>query len=86
MAQQNGNANVVFAAAGMTAGLVCVLTVYAFVTKTDFTTCMGALWAIIGVFFIFGIFALIFRHDPIVNIIYCSLGVAIFGIYLVIDV
>jgi protein lifeguard len=73
-------------AAGMTALIVVVLTIYALTTKTDFTTCMGALWALVGVFFIFAIFALIFRHDPIVNAIYCSLGVAIFGVYLVIDV
>jgi len=86
VSQQQGNANVVFMAAGMTAGIVRVLTIYALTTKTDFTTCMGALWALFGVFIIFGIFALIFHRDPIINTIYCALGVAIFGIYLVIDV
>ena len=85
VAEQNGK-TVVFIAAGMTACIVAVLTAYAFITKSDFTTCMGALWVIISIFFIFGIFALIFRHDSTIQIIYCSMGVMIFGLYLVIDV
>lgn len=86
ISEDNGSPYIVLMAAGMTASIVAVLTVYALTTKTDFTTCNGALWVLFGTFIIFGIFALIFRHDPVVNTIYCALGVAIFGIYLVIDV
>jgi FtsH-binding integral membrane protein len=58
------------------------LTLYAFFTTVDFAT----LWAVIIVLFIasitFGIFCIWF---PVLENLYCSIGVAIFGIYLVFD-
>ncbi len=75
---------IVFIAAGMTAGLVCGLTLFAMFTKQDFTVCLSAIALLVIALLMFGLFALIF-NSRILQIVYCSLGIIVFGIYLIID-
>ena len=42
------NREIVFIAAGMTAGLTLVLTIYAIVRKTDFTVWLSLMWLVLG--------------------------------------
>ena len=74
----------VLAAAGTTALIVLALTLFSFQTKWDFTGSAPYLFVILVIFLIFGIFASIFRNE-VVNIVYASLGVLIFSMYLVYD-
>ena len=74
----------VLIAASMTAMLVLGLTAYACLTKTDFTTIRGIMFVFLIALIIFGIFA-IFFHSRILIVIYCTLGIIIFGIYMIID-
>ena len=67
----------------MTAAMVLSLTVYAIVTKTDFTICIGFLWVIGGVSLTFLVFFFIFPFQ--MKMIYCVFGVILFGLYLIID-
>ena len=69
----------------MTLGITLSLTVYALTTKTDFTA-MGASLFIFGMaLLLFGLFASLF-HSKILNILYCSFGVILYGFYLVYDI
>ena len=54
------------------------------ITKSDFTSGMGILVAIIAPFIMFGIFAWV-AWIPILHNLYCAFGAVLFGIYLVID-
>ena len=71
----------------MTLGITLALTFYAVTTKTDFTM-MGATLFICGMaLLLFGIIAALFGGlTKIVNIFYCTLGVILYGFYLVYDV
>lgn len=82
----------VFIAAALTAAVTCGLTVYAFTTKTDFTFCGGMLFAGTCLMFFMGIFFLIFGMGEygstkfkVINILYCSIGVLVYSIYLIYD-
>ncbi len=90
VAEREGGAIVVIAAS-MTLGTYCLieaiviaLTLYALFTRSDFTTGWGILIAILAPFIMFGIFAWI-SWIPVLHSLYCALGAALFGIYLVID-
>lgn len=73
----------VLAAASMTAAVVVGLTLYAVFTKTDFTMCGGAI-AIIGcAFLVFSLFSFLFGST--MRLIYCVIGVIVFGFYLIFD-
>ena len=66
--------------------IVCLgLTLFAMQTKWDFTVCSGSLFALLLVFMMFGIFALILPSKTL-YIFYASLGAALFSVYLVFDV
>jgi len=67
----------------MTTAIVLSLTIYAATTKTDFTVMGGLLFVITAIFIVFGLFSLFF--GPTVHLIYCSLGVFLFGFYLIFD-
>ena len=67
----------------MTAGLTVGLTFYALTTKTDFTAWGGMLWAIGSIMLIFGLFS--FMFGTTMRLIYCTLGVALFSVYLIFD-
>lgn len=64
--------------------LVVALTLYAIFTKKDFTTPSGILVAFLASFSMFFMFFFI-GWTPITHTLYCSLGIFLFGIYLVID-
>ena len=74
---------VVLAAAAMTAAVVIGLTLYAVFTKTDFTQCGGAMVVIGCAFMIFSLFSFLF--GPTMRLIYCAIGVIVFGLYLIFD-
>jgi len=73
----------VLSAAFFTAAIVIGLTIYAMTTKTDFTVCGGFLFMFGAVFVMFGIFSIFF--GPTLRMIYCIIGVLLFGIYLIVD-
>lgn len=60
------------------------LTMFAFQTKYDFTSFMGIMLILCLTLMFFGIFALFFRKTWI-ECILCSLGIMVFGFYLIID-
>lgn len=74
----------VLLAALLTFGMTLGLTIYAFNTKKDFTVLTGILFVCLICIILFGI-ACLFIRARILNIIYCSLGVLLFGIYIVCD-
>lgn len=67
----------------LTLAVTISLTVYAFTTKTDFTMCGGLLFCLVTILFIWGIFSIIF--GPILNTVYCVLGLMVYSIYLIYD-
>lgn len=75
---------IVLAAAFMTAGVVIGLTIYAWTTKTDFTVLGGMCWILSFAFTGFMIFVVIFRSHYL-TMVYCFIGVIVFGIYLIFD-
>jgi len=64
--------------------LVTVLTFYAIFTKTDFTTPWAILMAFITSIILFFVFLFI-QWTPVMQTFYCSLGIFVFGLYLIID-
>ncbi len=71
-------------AAVMTSGVTMALTCYAMTTKTDFTICGGVCFMLLMALFLFAIFG-IFFNIPILYTFYCTLGVIVYGIYLIMD-
>jgi len=76
--------DVVLMAVGLTAGVCLALTIFAFQTKWDFTVLGGALFAAGFVLLIFGIVA-IFVQTKTMTLLYASIGVIIFSLYLIYD-
>jgi FtsH-binding integral membrane protein len=77
------NPRIVVSAAFMTATLVLSLTVYAYFTNTDFTVMGGLAFILLGLFIILGLFSFLF--GPKLYLVYCFVGVLLFGFYLIID-
>ena len=75
---------IVVASALLTAAAVLGLTLYAYFTKSDFTSGSGILAVLAGTLLMLGILT-IFFHSPVLTTIYCSIAVFFFGIYLVVD-
>ena len=71
-------------AGGLTAAVTISLTVYAFTTKTDFTTCGGFLFVCVTALIIGSIFAIFIRNKWL-NLALSILGVIIYGLYLIFD-
>lgn len=59
-------------------------TFYALVTKEDFTIKWGLLAVLIMAMLMLAVFSL-FRWSDFLYCLYCTLGVIVFGIYLIID-
>ncbi|KAK9685357.1 Inhibitor of apoptosis-promoting Bax1 [Popillia japonica] len=78
------NSQEVILAVGITAAVCLALTLFAFQTKWDFTTCTGFLFVAVIVLFLFGILAIIF-HNRILTLVYACAGALIFSFYLVYD-
>jgi FtsH-binding integral membrane protein len=53
-------------------------------TRTDFTTCWGIMIVIMVELVMFMILIFAFRYE-VLSSLYCTLGVILFGVYLVID-
>merc|ERR1712112_165073 len=77
--------DVVLIAAGCTAGVVIVLTIFAFQTKIDFTVCGGALVCVLFVFVLFGFLMAFLPYVETLHLLYAGIGVLIFSLYLVYD-
>lgn len=75
---------IVLTAAIMTLGITLSLTLYACTTKSDFTMSGGILFVLLTAFILFGLFAW-FSGSRIMNTLYCTLGVILYGIYLIYD-
>lgn len=76
---------IVLSAALITLALVAALTVYACLTKTDFTFLGPFLMCAMLVLFFFAIMILLFGKSKVLILIYCSIGLIIFSIYLIFD-
>lgn len=77
--------HIVFAAAVLTAGMVCALALYALTTKTDFTTCGAFLWCMFFVFAISVGMSLAFRSRA-PQIAISGLGILLASLYIICDV
>jgi len=78
----------VLIAVGMTVLVVLGLTVFAWQTKIDFTMMGGAIFACLWVLILFGLFSWFFvtyENRRILDIVYCSIGVLVFSLYIVYD-
>ncbi|VVC95815.1 protein lifeguard 2 [Leptidea sinapis] len=81
----NFQVNEIFMAVGITAAVCLGLTLFAFQTKWDFTMMGGALVAASMILLMFGLIAIFIPSNNIVRLVYASLGVLIFSLYLVYD-
>jgi FtsH-binding integral membrane protein len=71
-------------AAILTLAAVIGLTIYAFYTKTDFTTKGSALFMFALILLVFFVFALIFQ-SKVLFLFYALLCCVLFGLYLIYD-
>ncbi|KNC24801.1 hypothetical protein FF38_00990 [Lucilia cuprina] len=74
----------VLTAVGITAAVCFALTLFAMQTKWDFTVMGGFLLVVLVMFLIFSLFMFFFQTH-VMKLIYCSLGVLIFSLYLLYD-
>lgn len=68
----------------MTLAVVTACSLYAIYTKEDYTT-SSAIVVVLLVVMMCLFVAMIFTDSPFIQLLYCSLGVLLFGIYIVID-
>ena len=79
----------VLAAALLTLSITLALTFYATTTKSDFTMMGGALFIISMAFIMMGLLMWMLggrEKGSMWNIVYCTLGVILYGFYLIYDV
>lgn len=74
---------VVLAAVFITAAIVLSVMVYAMTTKTDFTFCGAFLFIFLALLIMFPIMGFAFGFND--NLVFCTFGVVLYGVYLVID-
>lgn len=79
-----GEGTSVLTAAIMTLGVTIGLTLYAALTKTDFTFKGGMITVFIVAFLLFGMFAC-FQSYNLLHSFYCLLGVIVYGFYIIFD-
>ena len=82
------NPVLVFEAAALTAAVVVGITIYAYTTKNDFTTCgpmVGVMSMIILTGFLLAIFMSPFAGYKTMNLIWACLGALLFSFYLLCD-
>lgn len=75
---------IVSAAAAMTVAITAAVTAYAWTTKTDFTAKWGMIWVFGMTMMMMSLF-MIFFNNYILDMVFCALGVLLFGIYLIFD-
>ena len=71
-------------AGAMTLAVVAAATTYAWTTKTDFTRQRGFIFILVVTFMMLGFFS-IFFYNYVFMMFMCTLGVLIFGIFLIYD-
>ena len=81
---QTSGKYIVFMAAIMTLAITVAATCYAMFTRSDFTVKWGIVVVLLCAMLFMGIFS-IFWYSRFLYILYCTIGVLIFGIYLIID-
>lgn len=64
--------------------MVAACTAYACLTEKDFTTSYGIVMVLSAVLLVLFI-ATLFTDSPLLDNLYCAVGVMLFGVYLVID-
>lgn len=74
--------DIVLIAIAVTAAMCFALTLFAFQTKFDFTVCNGVLFVALILFMILGFVAMFFP-SKIMHLVYGSIGVLLFSIYLI---
>jgi len=74
---------VVVEAASLTAAVSVAISLYAITTKTDYTIYAPMIFIACFVFIIAGIFA--YNFGPTASLIFCVVGVLLFGFYLLIE-
>lgn len=79
------SADIVIEAAGITAGMVLGLTVMAFIVK-DIKFWVSLLFVVLFTYMFYGLFFLWSTNPNAYYMFYCTMGVIIFGIYIIIDV
>merc|ERR1711860_88866 len=72
-------------AGGICAGVTLGLTIFAFQTKYDFTTCGGMLCGLLCVLCLAGFCMIFVPYNKYVEIVYGSIGALIFSMYIVFD-
>ena len=72
-------------AAGCTAGLAFLLTLYAVFTKTDFTMLGGFMICLSFGLLIFGFVFIFIGHSNVYRLIFCPIAIVCYGIFLVYD-
>lgn len=65
-------------------GIFFALTIYAYYSGYDFTTCGGFLFSFVIVMILSGLF-LMFTNSNTAHIIYCAMGVLMFSLYILYD-
>lgn len=75
----------VLMAVGLTAAIVIGLTLFAFQTKYDFTTCGGFLCIVLILFTVGSLIGALFFRNDLGNFIIACFGAAIFSMYIVYD-
>merc|ERR1712168_513772 len=65
--------------------MVMILTILAIFLPCDFTMCLGLIVVILLAFAAFGIL-MFFFHSKWLNIVYCSIGILLFSIMIIIDI
>lgn len=81
--RESGN-SIVLIAAMLTLAIVLACTAYAILTPTDFTTSYAIL-IVLSVVLVVLWLILLFTDSKILTLIYCGVGVMLFGIYLIVD-
>ena len=79
------NPRLVLMAASMTLGMVLTLALYAVTTKNDFSIQGGSIFIFGSTFLMLSIFGL-FTQNKIFHIILCSIGIIMFGFYIIYDI
>jgi FtsH-binding integral membrane protein len=72
-------------AAGLTAGVTVVLTLYAIFTKTDFTVCGQMMWVITTVAIMLSLFTMFLSVNNVMHTLLAGVFVIIYGLYLIFD-
>lgn len=75
---------IVVVAASMALGVTIALTLYAWNTKKDFTTCGGMVFAVIAAMLLF-FFFMIFFYNDVLYLIFCLFAIVMYSFFIIYD-